>query len=79
MNPGFKEKDIKEIIKNNDDVRVIIVADKLQTGFDEQKLCILYVYKKLNSAVKAVQTLSRINRICKGKKTFILDFVNKTE
>jgi len=79
MNPGFKEKDIKEIIKNNDDVRVIIVADKLQTGFDEQKLCILYVDKKLNSAVKAVQTLSRINRICKGKKTFILDFVNKTE
>lgn len=79
MNPDFKEKDIKDIIKNNEDVRIIIVADKLQTGFDENKLCILYVDKKLNSAVKAVQTLSRINRICKGKKTFILDFVNKTE
>lgn len=79
MNLDFKEKDIKKIIENNDDVRIIIVADKLQTGFDEKKLCILYVDKKLNSAVKAVQTLSRINRAYENKKTFILDFINKAE
>ena len=77
MNAGFPEKnDLRMLIKNNDDVRIIIVADKLQTGFDAPKLCILYVDKKLNSAVKAVQTLSRINRPYKNKKTMILDFVN---
>lgn len=79
MNEEFREKDIKKLIQNNDDARIIIVADKLQTGFDEKRLCALYVDKKLNSAVKAVQTLSRINRPCPGKKTFILDFVNKAE
>lgn len=79
MNENFREKDIKRLIQNNDNARIIIVADKLQTGFDEKNLCVIYVDKKLNSAVKAVQTLSRINRPCKGKKTFILDFVNKTE
>ncbi|MDD3268557.1 MAG: DEAD/DEAH box helicase family protein [Syntrophomonadaceae bacterium] len=79
MNAVFKEKDIKKLISNNENVRIIVVADKLQTGFDETKLCILYVDKKLNSAVKAVQTLSRINRASAGKKTFILDFVNKAE
>lgn len=79
MNSDFKEKDIKRLIQNNDNARIIVVADKLQMGFDEKRLCILYVDKKLNSAVKAVQTLSRINRTSKGKKTFILDFVNKAE
>lgn len=79
MNEFFNEKDIKKLISNNDSVRIIVVADKLQTGFDEKRLSILYVDKKLNSAVKAVQTLSRINRPCKGKKTFILDFINKAE
>jgi type I restriction enzyme R subunit len=79
MNAGLKEKDIKKLISNHDQVRIIVVADKLQTGFDENKLCILYVDKKLNSSVKAVQTLSRINRAAEGKKTFILDFVNTAE
>jgi len=79
MNLAFPEKNIRDLIKNNDDARIIIVADKLQTGFDEPKLCALYVDKKLNSAVKAVQTLSRINRSAKNKKTFILDFVNKAD
>lgn len=79
MNSDFKEKDIKKLIENNDNVRIIVVADKLQTGFDEKKLCVLYVDKKLNSSVKAVQTLSRINRTSKGKKTMILDFINSSE
>ncbi len=71
--------DIKKIIANNDDLRIIVVADKLQTGFDENKLSIMYVDKKLGSAVKAVQTLSRINRFAENKKTFVLDFVNKAD
>jgi type I restriction enzyme R subunit len=79
MNSQFKEKDIKQLIKNNPDVRLIIVADKLQTGFDEPLLCCMYVDKRFNSAVKAVQTLSRINRSYKGKKTFIMDFVNDSQ
>ena len=79
MNPGFQEKDLRLLIKNHDEVRIIIVADKLQTGFDESKLCVLYVDKKMNSAVKAVQTFSRINRPAPGKQTFICDFANKAE
>ena len=70
--------DIKAIIAKNDDLRVIIVADKLQTGFDENKLCVMYIDKKLNSPVKAVQTISRLNRPAKNKKTFVLDFLNGT-
>ena len=79
MNSDFYEKDLKALIKNNDDARIIIVADKLQTGFDESKLCIMYIDKKLGSAVKAVQTISRINRPAKNKRTFVLDFVNKAD
>ena len=83
MNKDFAENgvpyDIKSIISNNDDLRVIIVADKLQTGFDENKLCVMYIDKKLGSSVKAVQTLSRLNRPAKNKRTFVMDFVNDTE
>lgn len=81
MNKSYCENgvpyDIKSIIANNDDIRIIIVADKLQTGFDESKLCIMYIDKKLGSAVKAVQTISRLNRPAKNKRTFVMDFVNK--
>ena len=57
--------------------RVLIVANKYQTGFDQPYLCAMYVLKKLRG-VNAVQTLSRLNRIVPGKdkKTFVLDFVN---
>ncbi|NLV21605.1 MAG: type I restriction endonuclease subunit R [Syntrophomonadaceae bacterium] len=83
MNKDFIEHgvpyDLKAIIKNNDDLRIIIVADKLQTGFDENKLSVMYVDKKLGSGVKAVQTLSRLNRPEKNKRTFILDFVNNAD
>ena len=55
-------------------------TDKYQTGFDQPKLCAMYVLKKLKG-VNAVQTLSRLNRICApyDKKTFVLDFVNSYE
>lgn len=83
MNKEFRMSgvpyDLKSIIANHDDLRIIIVADKLQTGFDESKLCIMYIDKKLGSAVKAVQTISRLNRPAKNKRTFVMDFVNKPE
>ena len=62
---------------DSDEYNVLIVANKYQTGFDQKKLCAMYVLKKL-SGVNAVQTYSRLNRICPPytKKTFILDFVN---
>lgn len=59
--------------------QILLVAEKYQTGYDEPLLHTMFVDKKL-SGVKAVQTLSRLNRICKGKtNTFILDFTNKKE
>ncbi|MCQ2270809.1 MAG: DEAD/DEAH box helicase family protein [Bacteroidales bacterium] len=58
---------------------MLIVADKYQTGFDEPLLHTMFVNKKLKG-VKAVQTLSRLNRSCAGKNdTYVLDFVNDTE
>ena len=62
-----------------DEYQVLIVAEKYQTGFDEPLLHTMYVDKPL-SGIKAVQTLSRLNRTCRGKEdTFILDFVNDPE
>lgn len=65
---------------DKDDYQVLLVANKYQTGFDQPKLCAMYIMKKLNG-VNAVQTLSRLNRIYPPfeKKTFILDFVNDLE
>lgn len=58
---------------------VLIVAEKYQTGFDEPLLHTMIVDKKLRG-VKAVQTLSRLNRTCAGKTdTFVLDFINSAE
>lgn len=58
---------------------VLVVAEKYQTGFDEPLLHTMIVDKKLKG-VKAVQTLSRLNRVCQGKTdTFILDFINSAE
>ena len=65
--------------KFHEDFNVLIVAEKYQTGFDEPLLHTMFIDKKL-SGIKAVQTLSRLNRTCPGKTdTFILDFVNTTE
>lgn len=63
----------------HENFNILIVAEKYQTGFDEPLLHTMIVDKKLKN-VKAVQTLSRLNRTCSGKNdTFILDFANTTE
>lgn len=63
----------------HENFNILIVAEKYQTGFDEPLLHTMIVDKKLKN-VKAVQTLSRLNRTCAGKvDTFVLDFANKKE
>lgn len=63
----------------HENFNVLIVAEKYQTGFDEPLLHTMIVDKKLRG-VKAVQTLSRLNRTCPGKTdTFVLDFINTQE
>jgi len=72
---GFGERELTEKFET-DEYQLLIVADKYQTGFDQPLLHSMYVDKKL-SGVKAVQTLSRLNRTCPGKEdTFVLDFAN---
>lgn len=62
-----------------DTYHILIVAEKYQTGFDQPKLCAMYVDRKL-SGLQAVQTLSRLNRARAGKeRTYILDFQNTIE
>lgn len=71
----FSENELPDKF-SSDEYQVLIVAEKYQTGFDEPLLHTMYVDKPL-SGIKAVQTLSRLNRTCKGKEdTFVLDFVN---
>ena len=75
---GFGEKELPERFDANE-YRLLLVADKYQTGFDQPLLQTMYVDKKL-SGVKAVQTLSRLNRTREGKEdTFVLDFTNDRE
>lgn len=72
---GFGEKELPKKFDTKE-YQVLIVADKYQTGFDQPLLHSMYVDKKL-SGIRAVQTLSRLNRTCLGKDdTFVLDFVN---
>ena len=74
----IKEKQLPEYF-SSDEFNMLIVAEKYQTGFDEPLLHTMFVDKKL-SGVKAVQTLSRLNRTMPGKEdTFILDFVNTAD
>ncbi|MFM0069558.1 type I restriction endonuclease [Paraburkholderia sediminicola] len=76
LNDGKEHDDgIKEAFKT-DAYQLLIVASKFQTGFDQPKLCAMYVDKRLDG-VLAVQTLSRLNRTYLGKEiTFVLDFRN---
>ena len=75
MNDGLAESELPETFER-DDYRVLLVAEKYQTGFDQPLLQTMYVVKRL-AGVQAVQTLSRLNRIAPGKsRTFILDFAN---
>jgi type I restriction enzyme, R subunit len=71
----FGEKELPEKFATAE-YQVLLVADKYQYGFDQPLLHTMYVDKKL-SGVRAVQTLSRLNRTCPGKEdTFVLDFAN---
>lgn len=79
---GFPEGETKDKF-DTDEYRLLIVANKYLTGFDQPKLCAMYVDKKLAS-VLCVQTLSRLNRSAPklGKKTedlFVLDFFNSVD
>ncbi len=75
---GYGEKELPKVFTENE-YKILIVADKYQTGFDQPMLHTMYIDKKL-SGVKAVQTLSRLNRTAPGKEdTFVLDFVNDRE
>jgi type I restriction enzyme R subunit len=75
---GFPSKDIADRIQE-DPFRFLICADKFQTGYDEPLLHTMYVDKAL-SGVKAVQTLSRLNRAHPQKHDcFVLDFQNNSE
>ena len=72
---GFRESELPETFEG-DDYRVLLVAEKYQTGFDQPLLQTMYVVKRL-AGVQAVQTLSRLNRVAAGKsRTFVLDFAN---
>ena len=75
---GFPESQtVKKF--DTDEYRIMIVAHKFQTGFDQPLLQTMYVDKKLQR-VNAVQTLSRLNRISPGKdEVYVLDFVNETD
>jgi type I restriction enzyme R subunit len=76
MNDGLAESELPETFER-DDYRVLLVAEKYQTGFDQPLLQTMYVVKRL-AGVQAVQTLSRLNRMAPGKaRTFVLDFANE--
>lgn len=80
MNPNLKGRDLRKAF-DSDDYQVMIVANKFQTGFDQPKLCAMYVDKKLGG-VECVQTLSRLNRVFPSKAdtgTFVLDFFNEAD
>ncbi|MCB4746656.1 MAG: type I restriction endonuclease subunit R [Sulfurovum sp.] len=79
---GFASKDIADKF-DTDEYRLLVVANKFTTGFDQPKLTAMYIDKKLQG-VQAVQTLSRLNRAANslGKKTedlFVLDFFNTVD
>ncbi len=79
---GFSDNDTRDKF-DTDEYRILVVANKYLTGFDQPKLCTMYVDKKLQG-IMAVQALSRLNRSANklGKKTedlFILDFFNQVD
>ncbi|HHA2745725.1 type I restriction endonuclease subunit R [Stenotrophomonas maltophilia] len=78
LNAGVNGRDLAEAF-DTPDFNVMIAANKYQTGFDQPKLCAMYVDKKLQG-VDCVQTLSRLNRTYgDSKETFILDFFNEPQ
>jgi len=77
LNAGLNGRDLAQAF-DTQDFNVMIAANKYQTGFDQPKLCAMYVDKKLQG-VDCVQTLSRLNRTFPAKQTFILDFFNDAQ
>lgn len=77
LNAGLNGRDLAKAF-DTQDFNVMIAANKYQTGFDQPKLCAMYVDKKLQG-VDCVQTLSRLNRTFPAKQTFILDFFNEPQ
>ncbi|MEY4531175.1 MAG: hypothetical protein RLZZ156_1896, partial [Deinococcota bacterium] len=76
MNNGLSDKELPERFALEDIYKVLLVAEKYQTGFDQPLLHTMYIDKRL-AGIQAVQTLSRLNRIHPLKEdTFVLDFVN---
>ena len=79
LNPDAKVSDLRMAFERPE-YRVMLVADKFQTGFDQPKLVAMYVDKRISNDVEIVQTYSRLNRTAPGKdETFIIDFVNDPE
>jgi type I restriction enzyme, R subunit len=78
MNRQLKGGGIREGF-TNEESKILIVANKFQTGFDQPLLVAMYVDKRIDG-ITAVQTLSRLNRTYPGKElTYVLDFVNDVE
>jgi type I restriction enzyme R subunit len=78
LNPFLHGRDIREAFAG-DDYKILLVANKFQTGFDQPLLCGMYVDRRL-AGIQAVQTLSRLNRSHPGKDTtFVVDFVNEPD
>ena len=78
MNNGIRERELPERFATSE-YQVLLVAEKYQTGFDQPLLHTMYVDKRL-AGIRAVQTLSRLNRIHPLKEdTFVLDFINDPE
>jgi type I restriction enzyme, R subunit len=80
MNPSLHKRDIR-IAFDTPEFSILLVANKLQTGFDQPLLCAMYVDRKLGG-IQAVQTLSRLNRAYRDQNstkdaTFVVDFVNE--
>lgn len=79
MNPDLDGQDLRFAF-DRPEYRVMIVADKFQTGFDQPKLVAMYVDKKIANYVEIVQTFARLNRMAPGKdEVFVIDFVNDPE
>lgn len=78
MNEAMNGRDVRTAFAS-DEYRILLVANKFQTGFDQPLLCAMYV-DKLLGGIQAVQTLSRLNRAYPGKDTtYVVDFVNEAE
>lgn len=76
LNPQQYGADLRHVF-DRPEFRVMLVADKFQTGFDQPKLVAMYLDKKIANDVEIVQTLSRLNRTAPGKdQTFVIDFSN---